>query len=393
MNSNIIVMIKKELHRFFRDPRVVLTTILLPGLLIYVIYTFLGGAMSNMLKIDETYEYQIAVVQPSEAFSTFIESQSTLNYSLETIPPDQIESYRTRITDEEADLLVVFPAGFDQDVALLERSPVVPNVEVYYNSASMASGQAYSVVLSVLESMKTSSFDINRGVDSADLAPSKGAFLQYLSSMLPMLILIFIFTGCMAVATESIAGEKERGTIATLLVTPTKRGEVAVAKILSLGIIALCSGASSFLGLYLSLPKMFGMLEDESVSFASLFGIVEYVYLALVVLATSLLLVALISIISSFSKSVKEATTAVTPFMLVVALVGLSAMFTGGAQSDVVFYLIPLYNSVQALAGIFAGESSAVNILICTVSNLVYTMVAAYVLARLFNSEKVMFSK
>jgi ABC-type Na+ efflux pump permease subunit len=56
--------------------------------------------------------------------------------------------------------------------------------------------------------------------------------------ILPFLILSFLFSGCLAVTPESIAGEKERGTIATLLVTPIKRRELAIGKIISLSILA-----------------------------------------------------------------------------------------------------------------------------------------------------------
>mgnify|MGYP002564867313 CR=1 FL=1 len=71
-------------------------------------------------------------------------------------------------------------------------------------------------------------------------------------------MMVFLFSGCMAVAPESIAGEKERGSIATLLVTPLGRGELAMGKVISLGCISLLSGASSFLGTMLSLPKLMG---------------------------------------------------------------------------------------------------------------------------------------
>ena len=59
-------------------------------------------------------------------------------------------------------------------------------------------------------------------------------------------------------APESIAGEKERGTIATLLVTPMKRSSLALGKVFSLSIIALLAGCSSFIGTFAALPKMMG---------------------------------------------------------------------------------------------------------------------------------------
>jgi sodium transport system permease protein len=178
-------------------------------------------------------------------------------------------------------------------------------------------------------------------------------------------------------------------------VTPIKRRDVAIGKILSLGIAALCSGASSFLGLYFSMPKMMQISggDADTIADMSMYGWLEYVLLALVVFATALLLVSFISILSSFAKTVKEAMTLVTPFMIVVMLVGIIPMFGSGAQTEIVYYLIPIYNSVESMAGIFAQEFVTANVLVSVLSNLIYTMVAVFVLSKLFNNEKVMFSK
>jgi sodium transport system permease protein len=76
-----------------------------------------------------------------------------------------------------------------------------------------------------------------------------------------MLIIMFLFSGAMSIGPDSIAGEKERGTIATLLVTPVKRSEIAIGKVMSLSIISLFSATSSFIGIMLSLPKLLQMEE------------------------------------------------------------------------------------------------------------------------------------
>ena len=72
-----------------------------------------------------------------------------------------------------------------------------------------------------------------------------------MAMIMPMLMVSFLFSGSMGVAPEAIAGEKERGTMATLLVTPINRAHIAIGKILSLSVIALLSGLSSFLGVIL----------------------------------------------------------------------------------------------------------------------------------------------
>ena len=141
-----------------------------------------------------------------------------------------------------------------------------------------------------------------------------------------MILLIFIFSGCMTIAAESIAGEKERGTLAKLLVTPTRHSSIAFGKILGLSVIGLLSGLSSFLGIMLSLPKMVqGMTQSDSVS-ALIYGPKEYLMLFLVIISTVLVVVGVLSVVSSFAKSVKEASLYATPLMIVASLLGLSSM-------------------------------------------------------------------
>ena len=207
--------------------------------------------------------------------------------------------------------------------------------------------------------------------------------------MLPMLLMIFLFSGCMSVAPEAIAGEKERGTIATILVTPTKRSELAVGKIFALSIIALLSGASSTLGTILSLPKRMGGVETMS---AAYYTAADYLVLAAVILST-VLLVALISLISAYAKTIKEAQTSVMPLMIVVIFLGVTAMFGSGAKSQLVYYCIPLYNSVQAMVGIFSFEMIPAAVALTVGVNLACTVIASFVLTRMFNSETIMFRR
>ena len=81
------------------------------------------------------------------------------------------------------------------------------------------------------------------------------------------------------------------------------------------------------------------------------------------------------------------------PLMIIVMLIGVTAMFGDGAMSERYYYLIPLYNSVQSMSGVFALDYSVTNILLASLSNLVYALVGGFVLTKMFNSEKVMFAK
>ena len=226
---------------------------------------------------------------------------------------------------------------------------------------------------------------------SSPISPITGMLF---SMLIPMLLMMFLFSGCMAVAPDAIAGEKERGTMAALLVTPLRRGDLAIGKILALSIIALLSGASSFFGTLISLPKLMGgdMAELAGVD-AGVYGVSEYLTLLVVMLTTVLVIVALLSVISAYSNSVKEATTYITPLMIIVMLLGITSMLGDGAPTSAALYLIPLYNSVQCMNGVFSFSGSFVNTVVTAVANIAYTGILVIVLKKMFDSEKIMFSK
>ena len=97
-------------------------------------------------------------------------------------------------------------------------------------------------LLDAYENSIANKFDINAGEGTYDLASERDTSATFFAALLPMLLMIFLFSGCMAVAPESIAGEKERGTITTILVTPIRRSDLAIGKITALSVIALLSG-------------------------------------------------------------------------------------------------------------------------------------------------------
>ena len=100
-----------------------------------------------------------------------------------------------------------------------------------------------------------------------------------------------------------------------------------------------------------------------------------------------------ISLLSALAKDVKNAGTMITPFMLVVMLAGLLPMFQTETVHSLFNYFIPFYNSIQVMADVFAHSLNWTALFITLGSNIVYTGIAIWGLTRMFNSEKVMFSK
>jgi len=387
--NKILAIVKKELFRFLTDKKLMLTTVFLPGLMIYGIYSFMGEGMANMFEADEELKPQCILYHLPE----------TLNTRFKTLYMDQVDSSqltveqaKEKIAGQELDLVVVFPENFDE--AVLSGSEK-PEIEIYYNSVNNESARIYQFVVNTLDSYEESIanvFTMNSKSETYDLATEEDVSAMIYSMMLPMLLLTFVYSGCISVAPESIAGEKERGTIATLLITPMKRSDLALGKVISLSIVALMSGVSSFLGTMLSLPKLMGSTEMENMS-AAVYSAMDYFLLFLIVVSAVLLLTALISIISAWTSSVKEASTAVSPLMIVVMLIGVSSMLLSGERISTLYYLIPLYNLVLCMNGIFSFSYELSQIFVALSMNVAVTAMLIVLLTKMFNSEKVMFSK
>ena len=391
--KNILTIMKKEFARFFKDRRMVLTT-LLPAILIYVLYSFMGTALTSIFQPDGESKPWISAVNMPEAI---IEMLQTSDVSIVHIKLDEVEGVKEKISKKETDICMIFPLDFDEKVAVYDVQTATgpaPNVEVYYNSTVPSSSELHLRIYELLDTYEASlanKFDVNQGIAAADLATAEEVSAMFISMLMPMLLMIFLFSGCMGLALESITGEKERGTIATLLVTPLKRSELAIGKILSLATLSFLSGLVTAMSTILSLPNL--MSGAEGMISTSIYEAKDYALLAMVILSTLLLLVAAISIVSAFAKTVKEASSAVMPLMIIVMLVGVTGMFGGGAQTEAIYYIVPVYNSVQSMSGIFSLEYSTLNIVLACISNLIYASIGGFALTKMFNSEKVMFSR
>ncbi|MBQ5958380.1 MAG: ABC transporter permease [Bacteroidales bacterium] len=395
--NNTWTIIKKEFARFFGDRQLLFTTVIMPGLMIYIIYTLMGSGMSKMATegADDLVAVRVenlpACVAPlwSDIPATAILQQP--------VSQDDIQNLENKDLNE---VLVRFPEGFDTLVMQYksESGEMAPNVEIYYNSANNASSRVYHLLegsLSDYEDQLSNRFDINRADDEEtrfDLANQDEVLGSILSKLIPMLILMLLFSGVMAIAPSAIAGEKERGTIATLLVTPMRRNELALGKVVSLSGIALLSGISSFIGIVLSLPKMI-QADTAGVELGLNYTSADYAVLLITILATVLIMAAMVSILSALAKDVKNAGTMIVPFMLVVMFCGLTPMFQSGTPVGLTAYLIPFYNSIQVMTSVFAHEMRWMPVIVMLVSNVAYTGIAIWILTRLFNSEKVMFSR
>ena len=383
--NTILVIIKKELKRFFTDRRM-LISLLLPGFLIYFVYSFMGNYTET-----PSNEYNVGIVNRQSALDSLFNIDGfTIEYKY-----DSKDILIKELNEDKLDLVVVYEQDFyDKMIAYtVNSSESAPNVEIYYNSSDTDSYTIYQYFLSIFDSFESSisnKFNVNGLGDVYDIAKEEDVVIQMMTMIMPFLFVVLLFSSAMSICCESIAGEKERGTIATLLVTPVKRSYLVLGKVISLGITALVSALVSFIGLMASLPKLIGSDIDMSLK---MYDISTFILIFVVILSTVLIFTVILMITSTFAKSVKEASSYAIPVMMLVMLMGLSN-FTGGIISNnVLMYAIPIYNSIQCISGVLSLNVDVLSFIICIVSNIGYFMLGVYALTKMFNNENIMFKK
>jgi sodium transport system permease protein len=343
----------------------------------------MGTGLNSSAALDEDHTALCYVENLPESFAPILDS-----IYFDTTPVTDLEAAKEAIAENYVHLLILFPADFDSAIAAAVQGGEIPNIQVYYNSGDLRSQMAYNAfnaVAAEYESTITNVMDINRDTEDVDLAKTA----SYYMTMLPMLVIMLLCNGCGSVAPESIAGEKERGTIATILVTPVSRTAIAIGKIASLSLFALLAGLSSFIGVMLSLPKMMGQGAGLGLD---MYSISDYICLLLVIATTVLLLISIVSVLSAHAKSVKEAAASAGYLNMLSFAAGITQFFSIEFAGSV-WRCVPILNSVLSLSDIFQLRYSYTDIIITCGTNLVLMAGFVILLSKMFNSEKAMFNK
>lgn len=381
----LLALIKKEFSRFFGDPKLLITMIM-PGLLIYLIYTVMGSAIFGGEEQTD-YAFKVYVSGESQAVTYIDAAVQESGYEAEYIylPAEGVdeETARSEVQEGKAAALLAFSEGFDGAIADTGASDAVPSAQLYYNSEDAASSAFASLAGAVLDAYGRSFvFTMQNSVEAADIAQTM------MAGLLPMLIVVFVFSACMSVTLESVAGEKERGTLSTILVTSARRTDIALGKVLPLSCVSLIGAASSFLGVALSLPTLMGISVDAAVAGVSALG---YALLFLLIVSVVPLIVGAIATVSTLSRTVKEASGYTSVLMILMMVLSIVTAFVSGIGGWVT--AVPVLNAVVAMQGILTGAPVVWQCLVSVLANLAYTAILILVIARLLSSERVMFGK
>ncbi|WP_288404745.1 ABC transporter permease subunit [uncultured Deinococcus sp.] len=232
---------------------------------------------------------------------------------------------------------------------------------------------------------------------SIDASPAQEQRSGQLAFLIPMLMLNFILSGAMATALDATAGEKERGTLESLLVTPVRRGEVVAGKLLATTLTALLTAAFSLLGFLLAGVASATLLGGERRQLTQALGGQltltpgGALALAAVVLSAALLISAVLIALSIYARSYKEAQTYATPLTLLIVLPAVLLQFSDFLNLGEAIYAVPLFGSMVSILDTVRGSVTAGHTLTAALANLVGAALLGLLARHSFSREEVIF--
>jgi sodium transport system permease protein len=192
-------------------------------------------------------------------------------------------------------------------------------------------------------------------VNYSNVASDKEMFGKFAGGILPYFFIAFGFMGCMYPAIDLFTGEKERGTLETLLTTPVKRWKILIGKMLVVVTSGLMASTFSLIGLFLSIESLDPQKAPEIIAIVDDILSPAFILMLYVLLIPMIFFFAGIMIpIAIRAKSFKEAQSIISPLNMLVVLPGMVGFFPG-IELNYATALIPVINVVLATKELIAG--------------------------------------
>jgi sodium transport system permease protein len=385
--KDALIIYSKEIRNILKDKRTLFMTVLLPLFLMPAIFGAIGVMSERQQSALEEEPIHVEVQGSDDP--RFWEAL------------DEVLKLASSGEGAEASLSVVFPQGYTPG----ERGTVT----LIYDSSSRKESYAAARVETALRNYQEILVEErlrSAGISNPDLSPlsvqrldtapegSQGAV--FLAILLPYMVLIYIFSSSMGVGLDTTSGEKERGSLASLLVNQVSRSSIAVGKVLYVVTISLLNSFSTFLGLMIafSLGGNFfsGGAETEGagvmagtlfLSPAGAFG------LLLVLFSISAIIASIVILIGSMARSTKEGGSYILPIYILVIIMGVVTMQME-SSSTIVYFFVPLLNAVLTMKGIILGNFTFLQVLLTVGVNLGVVAIIVVGITRLFNSERIL---
>jgi sodium transport system permease protein len=407
--NNIVTVYLKELKDSLRDRRTLLSTIIIPTLVMPALMFGVGKIAATVVSKAREEIPRVMILGGED--SPGVVAQLKMSKRLNIVPG--VTDWKAQISDKKVRGAVQLPSGFEAGLRAGQAEPIT----LYHYEGELKSGFATNELdkffrdlrdRTVAERLAERSlpatlikpFDINR----ENVAPPEKVGGNLFGGIVPYVIIVLCFTGAMYPAMDLTAGEKERGTMETLLCSPVARVDLVLGKFLMVLTGSLSAMAMSLASLGIS-AALAGLIVTGGARAAtagaaamgkaagSVMPMIDPVgILGVIALVgpVAVLFSAVIFTVSLFAKSFKEAQSYVGPMMVVVIMPAVVGILPG-IELNARLALIPILNLSLVCKEMLSGVWHWNYIALIFGSSCVYAAFALLLAVKMFNREDVIF--
>lgn len=398
---NIGIVYRKELTDALRDRRTLISTIVVPILLIPVMTIGLGSFVSGMMKKAEKDVPPVMILGGADSPRT-VQALERVSAVRVVAPADD---YARRITNKELRAAVRLPPGFDS--ALDRDEPAKVDIYVYEGdlNSEIAGGKLQAFFQELRQrtvekrmAERNISMSLLRPFDVTrqNVAPEEKVSGAAAGALLPYLVILMCLTGAMYPAIDLTAGEKERGTMETILTSRVSRTHLVFGKFLLVLTTSLVTALLAVTSMWFS-SRMAAQIFAEQLTKSSPAAQLHLALRAndllvvfLLILPVAVLFSGALLAIALFAKSYKEAQSYISPLMIVVILPAVASVIPG-VELNLRLALVPILNTSLVSKEIFTGTYHWGLIALIFTSSCVYAAAALSIAVRMFQREDVLF--
>jgi sodium transport system permease protein len=395
---NILVVYRKELTDSLRDRRTLISMIVVPLLIFPIMTIGMGTFVGKMIVNAKAEVPKVMIVNGQDSPHAVQDITALKDVQVVATEPD----YKQQISEKKIRAAVDIPPGFD---AAVERGDQA-TVKVYDYSGDLKSGFAAEKIEKYFTDLGTET--VRKRLEARHLpatlvepfkvkeenvAPPEKVSGATIGGFLPYFIIILCLMGATYPAIDLTAGEKERGTIETILCSPVPRTEIVLGKFLMVLTAALCTAVLAIISMGTSfrVAKMLmaGVGGGDN-PFNLTIGMKAIGAVFLMVLPLAVLFASGLIAIALMAKSYKEAQSYIAPLTILVVLPAVAAVLPG-VEFNARMALIPVLSTSLVCKEIVAGTYHWNYIGIIFASSCVYASAALFVAVSLFKREDVLF--
>ena len=382
MKNNLWNILKKELRELFRDKKSLAMMLVIP-IFIPLLVIGMSALFESQINKDVSeynkigFAYEMTDVEKSIAEEMDIE-----------IVNGNDEELKQKYDEGEIDLYIT-----KQDNKYFINTDGSDNssfasslMETYFNTYKQYLQQSYLQENNINPDEVLNIITVEENMIEQDTY-----FADYIKNYAFLFIMMAITVSATYPATDTTAGERERGTLETLLTFPIKSKDIIVGKFLGVTVSSIITGIISLVLAIISLvitKNMFSIYEGVDVMFSPL----TILFAVIVIIAYSFFISGLCIAIASTSKTFKEAQSALTPLTFISFFPGMIA-FMMGITTTPILSIVPFINFTLIFTDINNGTIDLLNIGLMAISTIVYiSLVFAHIIKQ-YKSEKVLFAK